>query len=287
MKNKLAVATRGGLGDCLMMTPAIKSLKLSNPGKELWVFCIVQAHYEILLDNIYIDSLLVGENGIKIMQDNFPDGAIIYCNPPDLFPSLNNIQKRYSEIYCDMFKTPFLGDNLQLFISTNEENLFFEKGFIKGDQIITVNPTSRCSKNQEWDWKKWEYLVRKFSNYEFIQIGLKEEKLINGAIDYRGELTLRESCIAVKNSILYIGVDSFFSHVASAFNTNSITLFGDSSPNIYSHDNSHYIYKSFSCSPCNELLNGRECPYNKKCMHSITENEVEKVMRKKLESFGY
>lgn len=287
MKNKLAIATRGGLGDCLMMTPAIKSLKLSNPGKELWVFCIVQAHYEILLDNKYIDYLLEGENGIMIMNDNFADDEIKYCNPPDILPSLNNVNKRYSEIYCDMFKTPFLGDDLELFISTNEENSFFKKGFPKEDKIITINPTSKCSKNQEWDMKKWSYLVKKFSIYKFIQIGLLDEKLIDGVIDYRGELTLRESCIAVKNSILYIGVDSFFSHVASAFNTNSITLFGDSSPNIYSHDNSHYIYKSFSCSPCNELLNGRECPYNKKCMHSITENEVEKVMRKKLESFGY
>ena len=264
MKNKLAIATRGGLGDCLMMTPAIKSLKLSNPGKELWVFCIVQAHYEILLNNKYIDYLLVGDNGIKIMQDNFPDGNIIYFNPPDLFPSLNNIKKRYSEIYCDMFKTPFLGDYLQLFISTNEENSFFKKGLFKTDKIITVNPTSRCSKNQEWGWEKWGYLVRKFSNYKFIQIVLSDEKLINGAIDYRGKLTLRESCIAIKHSIMYIGVDSFFSHVAAAFNTNSITLFGDSSPNINSHDNSTYIFKSLSCSPCNELLNGRECPYNTK-----------------------
>lgn len=109
MNSKLGIATRGGLGDCLMMTPAIKSLKLSNPEKELWVFCITNEHHELLKGNIYIDNLLTGEKGIKIISRNFSDNQIKYYNPPDILPSINKINKRYSHLYCDFFKTPFFG----------------------------------------------------------------------------------------------------------------------------------------------------------------------------------
>ena len=279
---KFGIATRGGLGDCLMMTPAIKSLKLSNPEKELWVFCITKEHYELLKGNVYIDNLLTGEKGVEIMKQNFSDGQIKYFNPPDILPSLNKINKRYSHLYCDFFKTPFLGDDLELYFIENEVLDFSKKYYSKSNNIITINPTSNCSKNEEWTIDKWVTLIREFPEYKFIQIGLSSEEYIPGAIDLRGKLSLREACIAVKNSILYVGVDSFFSHVSSALNVDSITLFGDSCPEIYSHDNCMTIYKNLECSPCYELLNGRSCPYNKKCMNSIQVNEVANVINTKL-----
>lgn len=282
MINKIGVATRGGLGDCLMMTPAIKSLKLANPEKELWVFCITKEHFEVLKGNIYIDNLLTGEKGVKIMSRNFSDGQIKYFNPPDILPSINKIDKRYSQLYCDFFNTPFLGDDLEMYFHADEMLNFSKKYYSKSKNIITINPTSKCSKNQEWSIDKWVRLIREFPMYKFTQIGLPNEEYIDGAYDLRGKLSLRESCIAVKNSLLYIGVDSFFGHVSSALDVNSIILFGDSSPNIYSHDNSISIYKNLECSPCYELLNGRICPYNKKCMNSIQVSDVAKVIQTKL-----
>jgi ADP-heptose:LPS heptosyltransferase len=279
MIDKSAIATRGGLGDCLMMTPAIKSLKVSNPEKELWVFCINKDHYEILEGNEYIDNLLTGEKGIEIMKQNFSDGQIKYFNPPDILPSVNKINKRYSHIYCDFFKTPFLGDDLEMYFYEDELFHFSKKYYSKSKNIVTINPTSKCSKNQEWSIDKWVSLIREFPMYKFIQIGLENEEYIDGAYDLRGKLSLREACIAVKNSFLYIGVDSFFGHVSSAMDVNSIILFGDSSPNIYSHDNSIAIYKNLECSPCYELLNGISCPYNKKCMNSIQVIDVAKAIK--------
>ena len=127
MINKLGIATRGGLGDCLMMTPAIKSLKLSNPEKELWVFCINKEHYDVLKGNVYIDNLLTGDKGVEIMKQNFSDGQIKYFNPPDILPSLNKINKRYSHLYCDFFKTPFQEDKLELYFSEAEILSFSKK----------------------------------------------------------------------------------------------------------------------------------------------------------------
>ena len=282
MIDKSAIATRGGLGDCLMMTPAIKSLKVSNPEKELWVFCINKDHYEILEGNEYIDHLLTGEKGIEIMKQNFSDNKIKYFNPPDIFPSLNKVNKRYSQIFCDFFKTPFLGDDLEIYLSEEETLNFSRKYYSKSKEVITINPTSKCSKNQEWNLENWAAVIREFPEFKFIQIGLSDEEYIQGADDFRGKLSLREACVAVKNSILFVGVDSFFGHVASALDINSVILFGDSSPEIYSHHNSTFIYKNLECSPCYELLNGRTCPYNKKCMTSIHENEVVSVIKTKL-----
>jgi ADP-heptose:LPS heptosyltransferase len=287
MNDKLGIATRGGLGDCLMMTPAIKSLKMLNPFKELWVFCIVQEHYDILKGNIYIDNLLSGEKGVEMMKQNFEDNQIKYFNPPDILPSLNRINKKYSQIYCDFFKVPFLGDKLEMYFSEDELLAFSENEHFGSGGIITINPTSKCSKNQEWEIKKWARVISELPEYKFIQIGISDEEYIPGALDLRGKLTLRESCIAIKYSILYAGVDSFFSHVASALDVHSVVLFGDSSPEIYSHENSKVVYKNLECSPCYELLNGRKCPYNKNCMNSIQESEVVNEIKAILKTNGY
>ena len=80
------------------------------------------------------------------------------------------------------------------------------------------------------------------------------------------------------------GVDSFFGHVASAFDITGIILFGDSSPFVYGHDNNINIYKSLPCSPCFELLGGSSCPYNIACMKEISiemvSNEIREILLK-------
>ena len=277
---KIGIAPRGGLGDVLMTTPAIKSIKSNNLSKELWVYCITEVHYELLKNNQYVDVLVRPEEQEK-MKEEFLDSEIRFYNIGDLFPGLNEVKKKGSNILCDFFRTPYLGDNLEIYL-TNEEERFGKTIMDKFRFPVTINPTSFCSKNEEWDISNWTKIISQFPQIDFIQIGKSDEQKISGAIDYRGVYNLRECIAILKNSKIYLGVDSFFGHVASAFDIKGIILFGDSSPFVYGHDNNINIYKALPCSPCFELLGGSSCPYNIACMKEISiemvSNEIREIL---------
>jgi ADP-heptose:LPS heptosyltransferase len=267
-KDKIYIETFGGLGDCLLMTPAFYSLKKNNPNCSICVRCNNNLHYEILKNNPNIECFIDDEMLVKI-KDN-----LICIDVYNLFPSLI-YPKRISEIICQTVKTKYLGDILEIYLT--EEEISWGIDFnSKYKHPICINPTSACSNNQEWDFYKWEDLVNILSSkgLNILQIGKADEKYVSGCIDLRGQFSLRE-CIAILNaSKCFIGVDSFWQHAASALKIPAIVLFGDSSPTIWGHDNNNNIYKGYECSPCFEILYGQTCPYNKKCMNDISVKEV-------------
>jgi ADP-heptose:LPS heptosyltransferase len=78
----------------------------------------------------------------------------------------------------------------------------------------------------------------------------------------------------IANSNLFLGVDSFWAHAATALRVKALVLFGDTSPNHFGHDSNLNIYKKVSCSPCIDWIHGYSCPYSKKCMELITVEDV-------------
>jgi ADP-heptose:LPS heptosyltransferase len=121
-------------------------------------------------------------------------------------------------------------------------------------------------------------VITRFPEITFLQIGVDSEELIEGVIDCRTQFSLREQLSLVANSFFHLGVDSFWSHAASALDTKAIVLFGNSSPLIFGHDNNFNLYKKTECSPCFDLLDGMNCPYSRKCMSTITVDEVCKTI---------
>jgi ADP-heptose:LPS heptosyltransferase len=258
--------TWGGLGDCLLMTPAIKSLKIHNIQKQLKVFCVTEEHYQILLNNPYIDAFIEKEE----YEEN--ESKFIFAAYGNLLPSLI-FNKKASSIICDLLKTPDIADNLVLNLSLEEFN-FGRSILSKYKNPICINPSSFCSQNQEWSIEKWEQLSRNHPDLDFIQIGKSDEKRIGNTIDFRGQYSLREFLSILTASKLYIGMDSFFAHAASALNVPAIVLFGDSTPTIWGHHNNINIYLNYECSPCIDILRGARCPYGNKCMGDISVNEI-------------
>lgn len=262
------IKTFGGLGDCLMLTPALRSIKTFFNDRKIVVYCSQTTHFEILKGNPFI---------YYYADDSFYEKNIDKFYAPDVYNILPSLiyPKKISKIICHLLNTIEVEDKLDLFLS--QEEIEFGKEFKSNYcPFICINPTSKCSKNQEWPEHKWVQLVEKAKTkgFNIVQVGLKEENLIKDCIDLREKFTLRESLSVLNSSIGFIGVDSFWSHAASALNVPAIVLFGDSTPEIWGHENNINIYKKYDCSPCFELLYGQTCPYNKKCMNDIEVNEV-------------
>ena len=168
--------------------------------------------------------------------------------------------------------------NVEIFLN-DSEIAEAQRTLQKISNPIILHPTSKCSINQNWEHSKWEALIKSMPNFNFIQIGLEKEKKISGTINLCGKQTLRQAIALIKCAPLFVGVDSVFAHATNAFRTNGVVLFGDSSPKHWGHDNNINIYKNLRCSPCIDRLYGQDCcPYNKKCMNSITVEEVRNAL---------
>jgi ADP-heptose:LPS heptosyltransferase len=265
----------GGLGDCMMATPAIKSLKVHNPKKEIVVYTNDPnkaspgelGYLEVLKHNPYIDRFL--RRGDETMGSNIiwlvPNYA---ASSPTLY-----YRDKASKLICEIFDTPYDGDHL-IFSLTESERAWGKDFVSKYNSPIGFCPASNCSLNRDWGSEKWLKLINSREANTFLLLG--KDNTMPRTDDYikADTYTLREQASILWACDAYVGMDSFFSHLTSALNTPGVILFGDSSPSLTGHDNNINLFKGVPCSPCFDLLVGAECPYGIECLQSITVEEV-------------
>jgi glycosyltransferase involved in cell wall biosynthesis len=136
-------------------------------------------------------------------------------------------------------------------------------------QYIAITPvTSKQSK----DYKYWDDIIanlKRMGDLEVIQLGMKEEKLFDGCLDYRGK-TFNETIYVVSRAVLHISPDTGTAHVAAAVKTPHIVLFGSTSPGqcspvLFKDVKQVLIESSKTCEPrcyrdvCCKMKDGKNC----------------------------
>lgn len=286
MSKELVVVTWGGIGDLVMCTPTFRALKHQRPNEKLIVYCVDGRHRQVLENNPFIDSLrilapqLMWRYPYHLFSYLFKPSLVKYYNltfqliPPDWY-----CQKSIKEIVPQIFDIELLPGHkrVELYFTKKEEDK--ARSLLSPyKNTVLMHVHSRSSANHHWEMKNWVELVRQLPGYNFIQIGNTDEQPVEGAIDWRGKVTLRESMCLMKYTTSFIGIDSLHSHVTNAFDVPGVVLWGDSSPVYWGHDNNINIYKKVHCSPCYYTLWGNDCPYNRKCMKLITVDEVREAL---------
>lgn len=288
MINEIYIA--GGLGDCLFYTPLIRHLYDVQQSK-LIVYVHKIQHLEILKNNPFCDLFLIEYNDYPNLLDQPKPDFFAKRNPKNEFhplyymvflPTLS-LKLKASSAISKTFNIKLSNNNPDIFL-TDEEIEFGRKKVSRFKFPISINPTSSSSKNRMWYYERWNKVIKQFPDYTFIQVGLESEFLLDGVEDLRGKFTLREQMAIIANSNLFLGVDSFWAHAATALRVKSLVLFGDTSPNHFGHDSNLNIYKKVSCSPCIDWIHGYSCPYSKKCMDSITVEDVVNTIRSFLQN---
>jgi ADP-heptose:LPS heptosyltransferase len=263
----------GGLGDCLLYTPLIRYLYMSNMNKVL-VNVFSEEHKAILKNNPYCSVKLLKYENIKNKNLKF-SGPYFYGS---YFPSLS-FKIKASIIIAKSFKVATIDNDLPDIFLTKKELIYGKELVSKINNPIVINPTGVCNKNKEWFLDRWNEVVCKLKEYTFIQVGIESEPLIEGVMDFRVGFSLREQLAILANTKLYVGVDSFWAHAATALNVKGIVLFGPSTPVVWGYDNNINVYKAISCSPCIDWVLDFECPYSKKCMRLISEDEIVNIIK--------
>ena len=90
------------------------------------------------------------------------------------------------------------------------------------------------SKDQLRDYDYWDEVKGLIDphfeklNLKTLQIGLEKDPDLNCDIDLRGRTNIRQMAYIVKNSFLFLGVDSFPAHLAGFYNRKMVSIYSNS-----------------------------------------------------------
>lgn len=119
-----------------------------------------------------------------------------------------------------------------------------------------------------------------YGQLAFIQIGCKNETVLKNVASMVGIMNIRLSTACVRETDLFIGIDSFPNHVAGAFGKPAVVLFGSTSPIGSGYPTAMNLWLAESCSPCYREYNSisvhskEPCPYGVKCQTGISVDRV-------------
>lgn len=158
-------------------------------------------------------------------------------------------------------------------------NLLKEYGLSPNEPYIACSPmTALYLKN--WPTEKWKELFERL--YERYKVPViifgnygTENALWNiyGAINLTGKTSLRQAAYIIKNARLLVNSCSLPIHIATAYETPSVVLYGYGDPNRWApRKKCTIVSANLSCSPCDGYI-GTQCE-NPKCMQAITVDEV-------------
>ena len=101
-----------------------------------------------------------------------------------------------------------------------------------------------------------------------------------------GKTSIQEVLSIIKNSVLFVGLDSGLMHIAVSLNIPTFTIWGPSDFNLYGYekinsDKHEIIYKNIYCRPCNSWIapntkrisKPEDCP-DFRCMKELKPDEV-------------
>jgi ADP-heptose:LPS heptosyltransferase len=139
--------------------------------------------------------------------------------------------------------------------------------------------------NREWYPQRFQELCAQLrSDVRVVQVGSASDMKLEGAIDLRGQTTLRQTAAVLANSLVFIGLVGFNMHLARAVDCRSVIIYGGrEKPAISGYVANKNLYQQVRCAPC-WLRN--PCEFNRKCMDMITVDRVIAAVADQISRFG-
>lgn len=299
---KLLIIMEEGIGNTIMLTPAIESLKANHPRLHITVWCKKSAAQVICnwdkidkviteFDDDYYDLCFVTIWGKQTYEDN----QEILKQHVKTF--LNADLKTHHESIQHLSISEFMDGTSEMIlphcqIAAGEEAEFVDM-ILKKTNTISENYIifgDTALRNHGWDCKKWPYykefaelIYKKFPEYKIILIGDKEdyeefsekEWPENVVLDFAGTINIPQLAYLIKNAKMYIGNDTGPTHIAAAVGTKTYAIFGPTliSKNKPIGKNVTILSKGLPCQPCQYTEKFQTCS-ERSCMVDFTALEV-------------
>ncbi|NQS88277.1 glycosyltransferase family 9 protein [Patescibacteria group bacterium] len=287
---KIGIFHFAGLGDWLLLAPALKAIRNRFPGAKIYVYGYRQLDY-FLKNSKLVDGYSLYPD-YSVFKKNFRYDDKIFMSTFSGFFRITHCRQHVVALTGKIFNVDCSRISPELPLTYRDEKFGREFAQRCKDRLITLSAFT-SQRMKEWDKKRWEKVIRHYRDYVFVQIGHKTgaNNRIQGTVDLLEKTTLPQAISLVKYSRLFVGSEGLFNHIAQVCGTPKIVLWGAGSPlNFgYTH-NTLNIYKKISCSPC-YLQPYQKCRRQSgffkntaKCMSAISVAEVIDAIKTMLES---
>ena len=275
MKTKISVGISriGGIGDTIFLSAFAKAVRMKYFPCEITVF-VREDSLDVLTGDPNIDHISLGPITIKELEPirkrfeiffdcryatrtyfNNPafddgDSKILFRKYHSLWGGSVGANRFLIDYGINTFALPFITTNLNaspddLFIWRKEYQLPF-KGF------IALHTDSAQAPTKGWFHDYWQEVIKCLSRHKVpvVLVGLlTKDKYKNVALDLRGKTDIHQVADVIAKAKLLIGTESGLVHIARAVKTQSIVLFGPTSPALFGYSDNINI-QSGACRNC-------------------------------------
>ena len=135
---------------------------------------------------------------------------------------------------------------------------------------------------KEWFPERFQAVVDALGDeYTFVQIGSAKDPPLDGCLDFRGQLSVRESAAVLSQSLLFVGQVGFLMHLARAVETRAVIVYGGrETPAQSGYVCNENVATAPPCGPC---WRWRTCDFDRVCMRQIEADQVVEAARRALE----
>lgn len=216
-------------GDVYISTAIVDSLKKKYPDHKIF-FASKKDYHSILTGNPNIHKIIEWQEwmtNVPLLEQMFDE---VYT------PNLT-VQMTFSN-WVHGGRGRKLGDELAnaCIVPFGEYHIECEEPseMIEGDYMV-LHPGSGKGQWEARNYTHWQEIVNnlkrelKSVNVNIVQIGLPDDPLYDGCIDFRGKTeNYKQLAHVIKNSKLVLGIDSVSMHLAAGLEVPSVSLFGSS-----------------------------------------------------------
>ncbi len=277
--------TSGGIGDGLAFSGAIENFKRNN--NILGKILINHKQKELFYNNPNVEFIDFGfyvktylEKTKNLILDLKNIGLDL------IFLDYKTIVKLYDEKYfgypnshiiTELAKKMVISGEIELkpkIYLTDEEKSFGK--FFETKQIAIISGSEDETKN--YGYKNFQEIVDSLkSRFNFVQIGKRTDKKLDGAMDLRGKYSIREVASILYNSDLFVGEIGGLMHLARAVDTRAVIAYSTHEPkNLAYYSCNKNIFSDYECKECFVGENSVEvyCKHNFNCMKEIKTNKM-------------
>lgn len=129
------------------------------------------------------------------------------------------------------------------------------------------------SRNKDWPIARWQMVTDALrTSFPITQIGAKSDPLLDGAIDLRGALSVRETAAVLAAARLFLGGEGFLMHLARAVDCRAvIVLGGRTAPHQTCYVENANLFTPLPCAPC---WRHTSCDFGRECLDRISPQDV-------------
>lgn len=282
----------GGIGDVLMVTPALRELKLRHPKIKL-TFAVDRhstrgdIYYELVKNASFIDEVIDARYVDRSLYQECVDVSSV-CIPYERkgLPSRNRIS-----LFANHMGLQRVSDPLPFYETTPEEDIYAKEylnlKFKTGRPIIALHTASNEEKRC-WTVPQMvsfiRYMQKEIPGVQFL---ILDQNIVYlnwkdlPEVEVLHTSTIREMSALIKHCDMFVGPDSGPMHIAGALKKKSVVVFGSIPPeariNFYKNHVSVRM-DELKCIGCWYAA----CPYNIKCMKDLEGVRVGKVAKEHL-----